>query len=167
MRKRERDLRSLHIEDAERPNHPFTLFNLGMTYYDARDHIKAERYLMRSVDHSNPTDSHLRKVYSLLVYSRLCLCRTLEAEETCRTGLELYPLDDELRFRLAVILQESARFTDALIVYEDILARREERHFASVDPGIRGSKTHQNLAVLYRMTGDHESAERHLRLTDL
>ena len=35
-KKRERDLRILHLELAERPEHPFTLFNLGMTYCHAR-----------------------------------------------------------------------------------------------------------------------------------
>ena len=31
-RKLERDLRLLYLELSERPEHPFTLFNLGMTY---------------------------------------------------------------------------------------------------------------------------------------
>jgi glycosyltransferase involved in cell wall biosynthesis len=34
-RKLERDLRLLHLELDERPDHPFTLFNLAMTYTDA------------------------------------------------------------------------------------------------------------------------------------
>ena len=33
-RKRRRDLHLLHLELRERPEHPFTLFNLGMTYAD-------------------------------------------------------------------------------------------------------------------------------------
>jgi hypothetical protein len=35
QRKLERDFRILHQELAESPNHPFVLFNLGMTYADA------------------------------------------------------------------------------------------------------------------------------------
>jgi len=38
QRKLERDLRILHQELAEQPDHPFILFNLGMTYADAGNH---------------------------------------------------------------------------------------------------------------------------------
>ena len=34
-RKLERDLRILELERRERPDHPFTLFNLGMTLAEA------------------------------------------------------------------------------------------------------------------------------------
>src|SRR4051794_25223844 len=47
--KRERDLRLLNLEVEECPNHPFTLFNLGMTYADGQEHARAVAFLERSI----------------------------------------------------------------------------------------------------------------------
>ena len=69
QRKHARDLRILHLELDERPDHPFTLFNLGMTYADMADHQRAIAYLKRSIDVAAVTESHLRKAYALLVNS--------------------------------------------------------------------------------------------------
>jgi hypothetical protein len=44
-KKLERDLRLLNLELEEFPGHPFTLFNLGMTYRDAKQ--KASRRRLR------------------------------------------------------------------------------------------------------------------------
>ena len=74
-RKRRRDLHLLHLELRERPQHPFTLFNLGMTYVDAGRFEEAEEFLRRSLKHSNPDESHLRKVFALLVCTETQLGR--------------------------------------------------------------------------------------------
>src|SRR5262249_27868781 len=66
-RKLERDLRLLHLELGERPDHTFTLFNLGMTYADCGEYQRAIDFLQRSLKQAGPRDSHLRKVYALLV----------------------------------------------------------------------------------------------------
>ncbi|MBI3462405.1 MAG: glycosyltransferase, partial [Planctomycetes bacterium] len=51
-RKLERDLRLLGLELEEFPDHPFTLFNLGMTYRDAGQYDRAIEYLRRSIERS-------------------------------------------------------------------------------------------------------------------
>ena len=68
-RKKQRDLRLLHLEHRERGEHPFTLFNLGMTYADIGQHQEAVDYLRRSIGQSGPNESHLRKAYALLAHS--------------------------------------------------------------------------------------------------
>ncbi|MFO0899231.1 MAG: glycosyltransferase [Pirellulales bacterium] len=45
-----RDLRLLELEHAERPDHPFTLFNLGMTYNELGRHAEAIQTLQRSLE---------------------------------------------------------------------------------------------------------------------
>jgi hypothetical protein len=65
-RKLIRDLRLLRADLRERPKHPFTLFNLGMTFDDMGRHGKAARYLWRSLGASAPQESHIRKVYAWL-----------------------------------------------------------------------------------------------------
>ena len=91
------------------------------------------------------------------------LRRMLEAEEACRKGLELYPLDDELRFRMAIVLHEKGSLAEATSFYEDILERHEERHLTSVCVGIRGEMSRRNLAVIYKDMGKYRDAERQWR----
>ncbi len=162
-RKRERDLYLLRLEEKERPNHPFTLFNLGMTYSDGGENAKAEPYLLRCIEHSRHGEAHIRKAYAILASSLTMLRRMLEAEEACRKGLELYPLDDELRFRMAIVLHEKGSLAEATSFYEDILERHEERHLTSVCVGIRGEMSRRNLAVIYKDMGKYRDAERQWR----
>jgi tetratricopeptide (TPR) repeat protein len=86
------------------------------------------------------------------------------ARETCQEGLRLFPQDAELRFRDAVLLHEAGRLREAVQVYLDILQGDEERHFSSVDRGIKGFKARHNLAMVYQDLGDLPSAEEQWRL---
>ena len=70
-RKLERDLRLLMLELAERPEHPFTLFNLGMTFVHANRFADGVNYLRRSISRSHPGESHLRAAFGLLVYAEM------------------------------------------------------------------------------------------------
>ena len=162
-RKRQRDLRLLHLEQAERPEHPFTLFNLGMTYVDGEQFGEAEDHLRRSIARSGPEESQLRKAYALLVYSQMRLGRSEEALKTCRAGRSLFPLDAELRFREGVVLHDLGRLEEAVRAYQDVLETREERHFSSVDRGLSGFKARQNLAVAFADMGNLDEAERQWR----
>ena len=162
-RKRRRDLHLLHLELRERPEHPFTLFNLGMTYADAGRFDEAAAFLARGIDRTGPGESHLRKAYALLVYCRLQLGRLEEADATCRAALELFPRDAELTFRHGVLLHESGRLKEAAEAYRAVLANDEERHFSSVDRGLRGYKARRNLAVVLGDLGDSAGAEEQWR----
>lgn len=53
-RKRERDFRILQREFQDRPDHPFVLYNLGMTYADAEEYPQAIGYLNRCLEVSAP-----------------------------------------------------------------------------------------------------------------
>jgi GT2 family glycosyltransferase/tetratricopeptide (TPR) repeat protein/SAM-dependent methyltransferase len=158
-RKRRRDLRLLHLELREQPDHPFTLFNLGMTYADGERFEEAEQFLERSIGKSAPEESHLRKAYALLVYAVMRQGRNEEALSVCRRGLALFPLDVELLFREGVILHELRRFDEAVRAYNKLLSQNEERHFSSIDRGLTGFKARQNLAIVYTEMGDLTRAE--------
>ena len=165
-RKRRRDLHLLHMELRERPDHPFPLFNVGMTYSDAGQFEEAAEFLRRSIEHSNPDESHLRKAYALLVHAEVRQGLREKALETCRRGRELFPQDTELRFREGVVLHELGRLEESAQAYRDVLAEREERHFTSIDRGLSGFKARQNLAVVYGDMGDLAQAEREWRARD-
>jgi FkbM family methyltransferase len=158
-KKLERDLRILHRELAERPDHPFTLFNLGMTYADAKDYDKALDFLWRSIEHSGPRDSHVRKAYALVAHCESTRGRPEAAWEACRKGLRLFPQDAELRFRRGVVLHELGRLREAVAAYEDLLEAGDERHFSSLDRGLTGFKARHNLAVVHGDLGELAAAE--------
>jgi O-antigen biosynthesis protein len=162
-RKRARDLRLLRLELAERPEHPFTLFNLGMTRAHGSQFAEAADYLKRSIARSNPDESHLRKAYALLVYAEMRLDHREEALAVCRRGRGLFPRDAELRFREGVLLHELGRLDEARRAYLEVLEHRDDRHFSSVDRGLDGFKARQNLAVVAADMGDFAEAERQWR----
>jgi glycosyltransferase involved in cell wall biosynthesis len=62
-KKLERNLRLLHLDMAERPNDPFTLFNLGWSYADLGRISDAIPLLQRSLQQSHNADSITPKLY--------------------------------------------------------------------------------------------------------
>lgn len=158
QKKLERDFRILELENAERPNHPFVLFNLGMTCENAGEYARAEEYLRRCIRVSAPKESHLRKAWALLICCLQQLQRFPEATEAAEEALESFPDDAELLFRRALLAQLSRRYDQAIADYEAVLSMPAEQIFASVDPSIRGAKAYHNLGSCYRAKGDRAKA---------
>jgi FkbM family methyltransferase len=163
-KKKQRDLHLLHLELKEQPDHPFTLFNLGMTYADLGHYQEAVTFLNGSIKNSEETESHLRKVYAILVYCHSQLGNREAAWEACQSGLRLFPEDMELRFRQGILLHEAGRLGEAIEAYLRVISTREKPHFFSVDVGIQGFKTRHNLALVYQDMGDLQRAEEQWRL---
>jgi len=158
-RKLERDLRILHRELAERPLHPFTLFNLGMTYRDAGRHAEAERYLRQSIHQSQRHESQLRKTYAYLVDCCQAQGQDDVAWQACREGLRLFAEDIELRFLQATLLHRQGKLAEAARVYQGLFADGSQDYLSSRNRGISGFVARQNLAVLYGDLGDWPHAE--------
>lgn len=164
LRKLERDFRILKLDLAERPDHPFTLFNLGMTYEDAGDYATAETFLRRSIEVASPGESHLRKAWALLVNCRSRSGKTDSAIDLATSALDQFSDDKELLFRRAVLLQHAGRFTEAVNDYQRILSESVDRVFRSLDPAITGFKLHYNLAFVLHQLGETDQAIRHWEL---
>jgi tetratricopeptide (TPR) repeat protein len=158
-RKLRRDIKLLRLDLRERPNHTFVHFNLGMTYADAGKHRKAVQSLRRSLQLAQPHESHVRKVYALLVSSNRELGQKAEARQTCAEGLNLYPKDPELLFRQAMLMHEDGRLRAAELSYLAALANSDALHFSSIDRGIVGFKARHNLAAVYTQMGALHRAE--------
>lgn len=159
-RKLERDYRILELDLAERPDHPFVLFNLGMTYADDDKYDKAVEYLNRCLEVSSPRESHVRKAYALLTSSLVGLDDPDRAEQACERGLSHYPDDRELLFRRAMLHHDRGDLEQAASVYEHVLRPATERNFQSIDPGITGHKARHNLAIVYEAQGRLDEAQR-------
>ena len=157
-RKRVRDFRILQQEIDDRPDHPFALFNIGMTHADARQYEQAIHFLKRCVEASGPEESHLRKAFALLVSSLANLNRVQEASAACQKGLDQFPQDKELLFRQATLDQHQGRLAEAAAGYRRLLTEQSERHFASIDEGIDGYKARHNLAMVLEELGDWKEA---------
>jgi GT2 family glycosyltransferase/tetratricopeptide (TPR) repeat protein len=164
QRKLQRDLRILHLELAEKPDHPFVLFNLGMTYADAKRFDEAIDYLKRCLKVSTPDQSQLRKAYAILVSALNNTKRYDEAWATCERGRALYQDDKELLFRSAMLHHHFGRLADAEAAYLQVLGGHEERHFTSIDRELAGDKARHNLAIVYDDMGRFERAAEQWRL---
>jgi tetratricopeptide (TPR) repeat protein len=158
-----RDLKLLTLEHAERPEHPFTLFNLGMTNLELKRYEEAAQYLERSIAVAGPQESHVPKAFSLMIQALSELGQSNEAQIWCDEGLKRCPDDPELIFRAGVLAQQSGRHWDAERYYRRVLEGAFEPRFRSIDRGILGYKTRQNLACLHADQGRHAEAEYYWR----
>ncbi len=164
-KKLERDMRLLLMELAERPEHTFTLFNLGMTQLHLSRPADAADYLRRSLRAADSRDSHVKKAFALLALAEMQQRRYEEALAACRQGLKLQPHDVELRFREAGALKELGRLAEARDAYMALIDDRTTGafQFSSVMFGMKGCLARQNLGVILKAMGDLAGAERQWR----
>jgi len=154
-----RDFRLLELELADHPDHPFALFNLGMTHADAGNHDEAVKHLERCLEVSEPGGSHLRKAYALLVSANANAERHKAAWRACEAGLRDFPDDPELLFRSGMLHHHFGRYDEAIATYQAVIDDRSERHFSSVDTAITGYKARHNLALVYEDLEQWSAAE--------
>jgi tetratricopeptide (TPR) repeat protein len=158
-KKNERDLRLLQLDLRDRPGHPFVLFNLGMTHADAGDDRSAVEYLELGREAADPQESHVRKLYALLLQSYRRLGDQAKAWETCLEGRRIFPEDRELRFLEGTLHHQQGRLKDAEAAYVRAMEPSKTRHFSSVDDGVSGHKACRNLAQVYMDAGQLPAAE--------
>ncbi|MCW3058182.1 MAG: hypothetical protein JWQ02_3 [Capsulimonas sp.] len=158
--KRERDLTLLAKDLADRPDHPFVLFNIGMTAYHLKDYPKAVSALERCLAVSGPKESTVRKVYAMLAGCALEQRELLGAKRWIEMGLNLFPKDPELLFRAGIVYKETGDLSKAESSYLKLLNEREVGHIDSIDTTMTGFKAHHNLALVYQDMGRLEEALR-------
>lgn len=162
LKKRVRDEKLLKLDLAERPDHPFVLFNLGMTAHYCEDHPGAIDWLEKSLGVSKDHESHVRKIYALLGVSQRKLGQIETAAATFQKGLDVVGEDPELRFQLAMTYSELGRFDDAKAEYLAICPEYET-HFSSFDISIIGFKRYFNLASVCLQLDQYAEAKGWLR----
>ncbi len=153
-KKKKRDSKLLMLDLEDRPNHPFVLFNLGMTAYYNEEHEESITWFKSCLSVSVAEESHVRKVFALLSGSLRAIGSRAEAISILCDGLRLYPEDPELLFLRGVNNMEAGRFGEARLDLERI-PEGVPAHFASFDTGIQGFKKYFNLGVCCGGLGDY------------
>jgi glycosyltransferase involved in cell wall biosynthesis len=148
--KRERDLRILALDVAERPNHPFPRFNIGMTHHHLKNFDLAIEALEQSLALSKPHESTVRKIYAMLGSCHLEKGEAQKAKERIEEGLALTPRDPELLFRAGAVYRTIGDLAAAEKSYLLLLSEPETGHIDSLDVSLTGYKARHNLALLYQ-----------------
>jgi tetratricopeptide (TPR) repeat protein len=158
-RKRERDLRLLQMDYADDPDEPFTLFNLGRTYFARGRAADALPILRRALERSDPGDPTMRGLYRLIAECYRVLGQPQEALTACSAGRAHYPLDVGLRLQEGQLLEEAGDVAGAENCYLHLLHEREPDDFAGVPAGLLGYWTRHRLASLYTRQGRTAESE--------
>ena len=163
QRKLERDFRILNLDLAERPDHPFVLFNLGMTHADAGEHGEAVEFLRRCLEVAEDGESIVPKAHALLVGSLTQLQNYEAAWAQCEQALKLFPKDQELWFRRGALAQQLERYEEAKDAYVQAIEAATRPEFSSMVTGLGSFKARHNLAMVYEALGNTEQALREWR----
>jgi glycosyltransferase involved in cell wall biosynthesis len=159
-RKNERNLKLLLLESEEKPDTPFTLFNLGWTFYSIGRLDEAQRYLEHALELGSPKDYQAPKLFLLLAKVQRNKGRMAEALEMCRRGRHFFPEDPELLFNEALFYHQRGDFRKAAARLEGLLQIEPSTWFTfGVDDGLSGYLTRHNLAIVYRDQGRIAEAE--------
>ena len=162
-RKLDRDLRLLLIENEERPDEPFILFNLGALYRETNRPADALPLLQ-----AEPGTLAARRLHRAQV---ACPDRGVPAEVAAaargprrmpRRACGMIPTI-ELLFHEALILRELGDLAAAEATLLDLLTASPSDRLANGDAGLRGYKARHHLAVIYEETGRAAKAEAHWR----
>ncbi len=160
-RKLERNLRLLRLEDAEHPDDPYTLFNLGWTSLDLGRPAEAIDYLRRSHQRVRRTASYVRKLCVLLAQAYHRTGQTAKGLETCDEALAQFSDDRELLFQRAELLHALGNPVEAESTIRRMLAIQPGQYLASVDAGLCGYRARHLWGDICRAQGRLDEAEQH------
>lgn len=161
--KLERNRRLLLLDQAERPDDPLTLFNLGTLYLDLGRSAEAVAFLRQSLERVPASYSLRPRLYGLLTFGLYRLGQKAEALTMCRQGRAQHADDGDLLYWEAQLLQEAGELDAAESCWRDLLSRRPGAALSCVDLGVYGYKTRHQLAQLYLRQRRLAEAERSWR----
>jgi glycosyltransferase involved in cell wall biosynthesis/tetratricopeptide (TPR) repeat protein len=162
-KKRARDLTILEKDLADRPNHPFVLFNIGMTAFHMKDFDKAIPTLEKCLSLCKPQESIVRKIYAMRAGSALEVGDIPGAIQWVQRGLSQFPRDPELLFRAGIIFREAGDLNGSAQHYIWLLTEAETGHIDSIDVSMTTYKAHHNLALTFMDMQRFSDAEAHWR----
>jgi tetratricopeptide (TPR) repeat protein len=158
--KNERYLRLLERENAERPDDPVTLFNLGWTLQKLGWMAESVPPLSRGLELARPGYSIVPKLHVLLARAYLHLGRPREAVEVCRAGRARCPGEAELLFQEALAWHGAGDPAGVEARLRELLALPAGGEgVGAVDAGLRDYKARHHLALALQAQGKSAEAE--------
>ncbi len=154
-------LRLARLEEKERPDDPFVLFNLGSVLHELKQPRESLRALTRSLRVAPESAQFVRKLYALSARCYLELLEPTDALQTCAKGRLLFPNDSELLFLESGILSRLGVHREAEQRLHQLIDSREDNHFCTVDVGLRGYKARHGLATICMKQKRYAEAESH------
>jgi tetratricopeptide (TPR) repeat protein len=162
-KKHDRDEYLLGLDEAENPDSPFPKWNWGMSLHHWGEHERAILKLEECLALAKPTDSMIRKVYSLLTASNLALNRLDEARSRLDMGLSLYPRDPEMLFRAGNFYRQLGAPAAAERFFLRLFNNAETGHIDSIDVSTTTFKGRHNYAMALMDLNRFDDAEAQLR----
>jgi tetratricopeptide (TPR) repeat protein len=160
LRKNERNLRLLRMEEEEHPDDPFVLCYLGWTNMDLGRPREALPYLLRTRELAWLGFAGLRKTYALLVNCHCCLAQRTQAFAICQEGRSRFPEDTELLYMEGVLRAQLGDLSgaEACLVY--LLGEgRAQAQVVWHDLAIFGHLSRYHLGSVYFQQNRLEEAE--------
>lgn len=157
-KKRERDKKLLAKDLKDNPEHPFVLFNLGMTSHYLADHEEAIEWLDRCLEHSTDGESHVRKAHVLRAVSIEKVRGAEDALQAIEEGIKAVGDDVEMEFHAGRLLAHMGHHAEAVPRYEKAVSLDSSAYFSSYDQAIQGYKGWHNLGVSLLEAGRHDEA---------
>lgn len=157
--KLQRDLRLLTLEHQEQPNDPFTNFNLAQAYQEQGRFAEALECFEKSLKHSEPSDSIVRKLYAQIIHLKRHLGRSNDSLKVADEAKRFYPDDPEILTQESATRQKAGDRAGAIRCLRQALERpKGAPYFGSMAVGIGGYQTRYQLACLLQEDGNVDEA---------
>lgn len=158
-KKRARDFGLLKLDLRENPNHPFVLFNIGMTYHYTGDHARAARWLRKCIGASPAGQTHLSRAYVMLGASLRELGSAEDALRTFDTACARGATDPELHFQRGITFAKVGDFANAKAEYLKAVQFDVSARLTGFDTAVTGYKSFHNLGVVCLQQGNYREAK--------
>ncbi|MCS6852349.1 MAG: glycosyltransferase [Gemmataceae bacterium] len=159
QQKMERNLRLLRLQDAEQPNDPFTLYNLGRTHLGLKQPAEALPYFQRSLALWPRSDRLLRELHCLQVMALRQLGRREEALGVCVAGRRSFPDETELIVQEGILRNELGDLAGAELALVTAWRGPAGPWRDGLDPRLHREQAMFHLGLVYRKQGRFAEAE--------
>jgi tetratricopeptide (TPR) repeat protein len=163
--KLQRNVRLLLLDQQERPDDPFTLFNLGSAYLQLGRLAEAVPLLERSLERSQPGDAIVPKLYAALAAAHDRLGQRSRALALLRQGQVRCPGESQLLFLEGQLRWAVGEWAAAEACWRQVMGSRLPATaeagvtFADRDEGLPLA-ARQQVALLCQASGRAEEAEK-------
>ena len=141
-------------DSKETVNIPYTLHQLGKSYYFMADYKNAKKYFLEALDYD--LDSDLEYVVDMICSLGYTLIYLEEYKEALllESVYDAFSTSADFLFLMGLIYMNNAKFADAITEFKKAVQITE----SAVD-GVNSYRAFYNIAVIYEVAGDIKNAK--------